>query len=308
MESPEINPTGYVILAPGTIASDYSLKSLNEALGKAQAEFVPATKSGENKYSNFDYTKFSDLVSATRPALTKNHLTVSQFAVTDLPTKTISIHSRLVHWDSGEWIQNQIELPAELALGKDGALKFNQNTIGGSQTYGQKYAYKAIVGIPDSEETVDSAEHQGNIQSSGKRTTPAEAAKTAPPVQEGPFNYNAEDGILICKILGTIEKQTKQAPNSSKPPSKYFALTFNGRIDGFNYGTCFDTALFDALKNAEGKETTLKLKYAQGDKFINITDVLSINKVLYEKGKPSVDTTSGEMFEDTQSDTKGASA
>ena len=29
--------------------------------------------------------------------------------------------TRLTHWDSGEWLQNMLELPAELALGKDGA-------------------------------------------------------------------------------------------------------------------------------------------------------------------------------------------
>ena len=124
---PVAQPTGFVLLAPGTIASDYALQNLNKALGEAQNEFDPAVKGEENKFIGYKYVPLEAIIAAVRPSLTKYHLTVSQFPVTDLEMKTISLYTRLVHWDSGEWVQNELILPAELALGKDGAIVFDSH-------------------------------------------------------------------------------------------------------------------------------------------------------------------------------------
>jgi hypothetical protein len=164
----EPTPPPFIALAPGTIASDFSLKNLSKALGEAQNEFEDAVKSALNTYGGWKYTPLTGIIAAVRPALTKHHLTVSQIPITDLESKTITLHTRLVHWDSGEWMQNALDLPGELALGKDGAPKFNQQTIGGSITYAQKYAYKAIVGIPDNEEMIDSTDEKGDLPARAK--------------------------------------------------------------------------------------------------------------------------------------------
>jgi hypothetical protein len=167
MEIPEVDEPGteqkFVLLAPGTIASDYALRHLNKSLGLAQDDFGDAVKSAVNTYGGWQYTPLKAIIGAVRPTLTREHLTVSQFPVSDLEEKTITIYTRIVHWDSGEWMQNALELPAELALGKDGASKFNQQTIGGSITYAMKYAYKPIVGIPDGEEMIDSTDEKGDL-------------------------------------------------------------------------------------------------------------------------------------------------
>ncbi len=166
--------TPYVTLAEGTIASDYVLKNLNKSLGEAQSEFLRSAKTEENRWGGYKYSSLEGIINAVRPSLTKHHLTVSQFPVVDLELKIITMVTRLVHWDSGEWIQHSLPLPAELALGKDGAPKFNQQTIGGSSTYAQKYAYKTIVGIPDSEELIDSSEEKGDLPARAK--TPSGSA------------------------------------------------------------------------------------------------------------------------------------
>lgn len=174
-DSPElvqaVQPAGFVLLAPGTIASDFALQKLSGALGEAQNEFEDAVKSAVNTYGGWKYTPLKSIVDAVRPALTKHHLTILQFPVSDLEEKTITIYTRIAHWDSGEWMQNALELPGELALGKDGAPKFNQQTIGGSQTYAMKYAYKAIAGIPDGEEMIDSTDEKGDLPSRRKSQT-----------------------------------------------------------------------------------------------------------------------------------------
>ena len=178
---PEENPTpavaAFVELAPGTIASDFALRNLNKALGEAQNEFEDAVKSATNTYGGWKYTPLKAIVDAVRPALTKYHLTVSQIPFSDLETKTVTLHTRLVHWDSGEWLQSALDMPGELALGKDGAPKFNQQTIGGSLTYAQKYAYKSIVGIPDGEEMIDSTDEKGDLPARAK--TQAKPKQTA---------------------------------------------------------------------------------------------------------------------------------
>jgi hypothetical protein len=149
-----------VIIGEGTIASDYALKNLNAALGKAQMKFTPAVKDLENRYGGYKYVPLENIISSTRPALAENHLTVMQFPAADLERKVVTLITRVAHWDSGEWIQNSLEVPAELALGKDGALKFNQQTIGGGVTYARKISYKPILGVSDSDDDIDAAPEQ----------------------------------------------------------------------------------------------------------------------------------------------------
>lgn len=199
----------YVTLAEGTIASDYALKNLNKSLGEAQAEFTPASKGEESKWGGYKYTSLENIIKAVRPALTKHHLTVSQFPVVDLELKTVRLVTRLVHWDSGEWMQNSLDIPAELALGKDGAAKFNQQTIGGSSTYAQKYAYKTILGIPDSEEMIDSSEEKGDLPARSKQqqhTAGATKTYTETAKRTGPTEDDFKMWHEAFAECGTIEE------------------------------------------------------------------------------------------------------
>lgn len=304
----------FVTLAPGTIASDFALKNLSKALGEAQMEFLPAVKTEENKWGGYQYTPLAGIVGACRPALTRHHLTVSQFSQVDLEQKIVSVFTRLVHWDSGEWMQNQFDLPGELALGKDGAPKFNQQTIGGSQTYGQKYPYKAILGIPDSEELIDSSEEKGNLparQSKQQtRTTPAQATQQAKPqptaqkpaqeprpeIVRKPFKIETTpDGktTVICTVSKVDEGETK----SKKP---FLKVAINGYLRpakaanaaSENFAYCFDTALFDALKSAVDKECQIAVNLA--GQYAQIEDVLFCDGVEMLDGKPFVPPTTEE--------------
>jgi hypothetical protein len=293
-------PAGFVTLAPGTIASDFALKNLNKSLGEAQNEFLPAVKAVENTYGGWWYAPFSELIKAVRPSLTKYHLTVTHFPVTDLETKTLALYTRIVHWDSGEWMQNCCELPGELALGKGGIPVFNQQTISGAQTYGQKQTYRAIVGIADDEELIDSTEEKGDLPARGKSKQAsrqstedrvaqsstqgwndrqkAQAQSTQKPTDVGVFKL--EKDLLTCVAIGVQEK-------SADGKSRVF-VTWNGKVDGLNYGTCFDTALFPALKAASGIACQIQLKQQKkGDDFyFSIVDVLSVAGVQYLDGKP----------------------
>lgn len=300
----------YVTLAEGTIASDFALKNLNKALGEAQNEFGDAVKSATNTYGGWQYTPLKAIIAAARPSLTKFHLTVSQFPLIDLESKTITLYTRLVHWDSGEWMQNALDLPGELALGKDGAPKFNQQTIGGSLTYGMKYAYKPIIGIPDGEEMIDSTEEKGDLPARSKsqsRQTQRQSSppqqpsqqpppQTPPPAQEQGLWKPMPGDILNCVIKGVKELETK--PGEKGTTRKYAEVIWNGYLNSFNHASAWDTGLFDALKAGVGKEVQLKLKpFKAGDKFLNIADVFYVDGVEYKDGLPLVDRETGEILE-----------
>ena len=303
----------YVTLADGTIASDYSLKELNKALGEAQNEFLPAEKNVKNEFVGYKYTPLVEIVAAVRPSLTKYHLTVSQFPVVDLERKTVTVYTRLVHWDSGEWMQNEIELPGELALGKGGTPVFNQQTIGGSQTYGQKYGYKAIVGIADSEEMIDSTGEKGDLpprqnrqgarshQENSSRPTSTQQStqqvnqRAAAPQEQaqpqaGQCKFIPPNGLTTV-IKGCKEIAAVEATEDQKARKGYLVVTFLGTHNGLNFASCFDTKYWDLLKESVGLECNFTIKEADKNNqhFINIVDVLFVDGQAYMDAKPVVE-------------------
>jgi hypothetical protein len=306
-----VQSLGYVTLAEGTIASDYALKNLNKSLGEAQVEFLPAEKNVKNEFVGYKYTPLVEIVAAVRPSLTKHHLTVSQFPVVDLDRKTVTVYTRLVHWDSGEWMQNEIELPGELALGKGGTPVFNQQTIGGSQTYGQKYGYKAIVGIADSEEMIDSTGEKGDLpsrqtpqgatlhqtaratstqQSSQQANQRAAAPQEQARPQAGQCTFIPPNGLTTV-IKGVKEIAAQEATEDQKARKGYLMVTFLGTHNGLNFASCFDTKYWDVLKESVGLECYFVIKEADKNNqhFINIIDVLFVDGQAYFDGKPVVE-------------------
>lgn len=321
---PAIQPTGFVLLAPGTIASDYALQSLNKALGEAQNEFEDALKSATNTYGGWKYTPLNSLVDAVRPSLTKYHLTVSQFSVTNLEEKTVTVYTRIVHWDSGEWMQNALELPGELALGKDGAPKFNQQTIGGVQTYAQKYAYKAIVGIPDGEEMIDSTDEKGDLparqksqaavrasaqqrasatshqENTPRATTTQQSAQQAhqraaspqqaAQPQAGALKFIPPNGLTaVIKGVKEIEALPARPANGDIPAMKAvrgrLIVSFLGQHNGVSEASCFDTKFWPALKESVGLECHFQI----AEKDANGKRYINIEDLIYVAGEEYVD-------------------
>ena len=293
-------PVGFVLLAPGTIASDFALQRLSKALGEAQNEFDDAVKSAVNTYGGWKYTPLKAIVDAVRPSITKYHLTILQFPVSNLEEKSITIYTRLSHWDSGEWMQNALEVPGELALGKDGAPKFNQQTIGGSQTYAQKYAYKAIAGIPDGEEMIDSTDEKGDLPSRKKApqppprpTTTAQSAQqgtqraaTAPAAaqpQAAVLKFIPPNGLTaVIKSVKEIEPLPAKPANGDIPAMKgvrgRLIVTLLGQHNGVSEASCFDTKLWPAIKESVGLECHFQIaeKDSNGKHYLNIEDLIYV--------------------------------
>lgn len=128
-----------------------SLKTLSEALAKAQSE-MPKVKF--NSVNPFLKNKFADLgavIEASRPVLAKHGLSVTQFPTSEgdkIGVTTILLHS------SGEWISDTVTMQAAEEKGKSAA-----QVAGSVITYLRRYSWSAVLGLYADEDTDGS--HQG---------------------------------------------------------------------------------------------------------------------------------------------------
>ena len=126
------------------------------------------------------------------------------------------------------------------------------------------------MGLFEDSKYVQSVREEFKSQGEPKAEKPSPEKKT--------FGFIPPDK-LQCIVLAVNALETK-----SENPRKYMQVVFNGRHEGFNYATSFDTKFNDCLLSAVNKEVVLQIKKG---KFINVEDVLIVDGVEYADGKPS---------------------
>jgi len=123
------------------------LKELFTALAKAQGEMKSAQLSSENPYFKSKYADLNELIKTSRPALSKNGLSVIQQILPNEDGQNI-LNSLLCH-SSGEWISTQMKiLPPKADI----------QSLGSYITYLRRYSYASLVGI-----TTADADDDGEI-------------------------------------------------------------------------------------------------------------------------------------------------
>lgn len=127
------------------------LKELFTALAKAQAEMPCAGHNSENPYFKSSYADLAEIVRVSRPALSKNGLSVIQQILPNEDGQNI-LHTILAH-SSGQSIESRMRiLPS----------KPDVQSLASYITYLRRYSYAAIVGVVVSNEDDDAeiAVHQ----------------------------------------------------------------------------------------------------------------------------------------------------
>lgn len=112
------------------IASD-ELNELYASLAKAQGEFNCAPLNKANPYFKSKYADLASIISASREALFKNNLCITQIINND------TLLTRLGH-SSGQWIESRMKISPQ---------KQDIQSLGSYLTYCRRYAYAAIAGI-----------------------------------------------------------------------------------------------------------------------------------------------------------------
>jgi len=122
-------------------------KELNElfsAMAKAQSEIKTANLDAENPYFKSSFSSLAEIMRVSRPALTKNGLSVIQQVLPNEEGQNV-LHTILAH-SSGQWIETQMKIVPT---------KPDVQALGSLITYLRRYSYAAIVGVVSSEEDDD---------------------------------------------------------------------------------------------------------------------------------------------------------
>lgn len=117
---------------------------LATALAKAQSEMPVAKKDSENPYFKSNYADLAEIVSVSRPCLSKNGLSVTQNIITDDSGATM-LHTILMH-SSGQWTESTMRVVPP---------KNDIQTISSYITYLKRINYAALMGVVASDEDDD---------------------------------------------------------------------------------------------------------------------------------------------------------
>lgn len=122
-------------------------KDLYTALAKAQAEMGMASLNTQNPYFKTRYADLSEIVKVSRPALSKNGLSVTQQIISNDDGGNVLI-TTLAH-NSGQYIESRMRIIPP---------KSDVQTLGSYITYLRRYSYAALVGIVTGDEDDDGEE------------------------------------------------------------------------------------------------------------------------------------------------------
>lgn len=180
-----------------------TIGGLAAALAAAQAEFPPipktktvAVRTDKGTYT-FAYAPLEAILDATRPALAKNGLALTQLL------EGASVRTVLAH-KSGEWIRSDAPLPTMPAKAQE---------LGSLITYLRRYAAVSILGVAAEDDD------DGNI-ASGHTVAPASGATTAPsPAGRQPAPTEAppaRDGAPTEKQVKFLEELIEAHPTPQR--------------------------------------------------------------------------------------------
>ena len=112
-----------------------TLGALALALSKAQAEFLPCRKLSDNPFFKSKYADLAEVIDATRPALTKNELSVMQLPSFD--GEKVTVTTLLAH-SSGEFISCDLS---------SRPTKPDSQGVGSTVTYLRRYGMSSLLAI-----------------------------------------------------------------------------------------------------------------------------------------------------------------
>ncbi len=166
------------------------------ALAKAQAEMPMAEMNGKNPFFKSKYSTLVDLIKASRPALTKNSLCVTNH----LDTKEDGnfLVTVLGH-GSGQEISSSMRInPA----------KSDVQAFGSFVAYAMRYNYKALVGVVCAEDDDDG---EGTMLKHQKSTPSNKITKEQLEILEEELvgNYNLHDDIITKMKISKLADMPK---------------------------------------------------------------------------------------------------
>jgi len=104
-------------------------------------------KTADNPFYNSRFTELTALIDYLRPILSEHDCTLVQETVGD--NDTIIIHTMLLH-ETGQYIQTSTVMNP-IKHNRDGSIRVDIQTHGSANTYGRRYAIKALFNIAEAD-------------------------------------------------------------------------------------------------------------------------------------------------------------
>ena len=164
-----------------------SLSSIAPDLVKAQAGINGVAKDGNNPIFRSKYITLDSILLAVRPVLSQCNIFLSQ-SVQEYAENEITVRSTLIH-SSGEWIANEVTVPVNPIINKDGKVQpVDAHRVGSAITYGRRYSLSALLAIGEASDTDDDGnnasgyqnQHQAPQQQAPKTSAPPKVAEPTP--------------------------------------------------------------------------------------------------------------------------------
>ena len=154
------------------------------ALAKAQGEVKNPSFNRVNPHFKSKYADLGEVLSAVRPALSKNGISIMQ--MTDVTETGIVLHTRLTH-SSGQWIEGVYPVSP---MG-------THQQMGAALTYAKRQALSAIVGVAGEDDT--DGEDTKDIDTKGVKP------KAAPPKKEVVKLSELDSRKMLNAMAGELE-------------------------------------------------------------------------------------------------------
>lgn len=147
-----------------------SIGQLAAALAVAQGEYTPVQKDAVNPHLGNRYATLNALVAATRPALSRQGIAVTQAYAIDPDPRGVTVETLMMHAASGEWL-----LSVSRCIAPDQKGLNPLQAIGVVGSYLRRYGYAAITGVSVPDDDDDGAGMSPGTQTR-RQAEPASAA------------------------------------------------------------------------------------------------------------------------------------
>ena len=138
-----------------------SLSSIAPDLVKVQAGINGVARDGNNPIFRSKYITLDGILLAVRPVLSQFNIFLSQSTNEKINEEgvvtSITVRSTLLH-ASGEWIANEVTVPVNPAVDRNGKVQLvDAHRVGSSITYGRRYSLSSLLAIGEDDDDGNTA-------------------------------------------------------------------------------------------------------------------------------------------------------
>jgi len=193
------------------------IKNIATAVCKAQADFKTVKRTKEVSYgqTHYKYAALEDILDMLRQPLAKNDIALLQFQTVNRQAGNLTVTTKVIHGESGEWIADSTTLPLSQSL--------TPQTVGAVITYGRRYSLSSLMGIATEDDT-DAKD--GDVDTPGEKPDAKKQVKPAAKKEtKSKSQSKKDDGLAIMAEKRKKELFELMDANTEYVDSKIIAET-----------------------------------------------------------------------------------